>query len=264
MSTPPSVHTRRPQRRPSFVWLRLRRLLAIGVVCISSVVFGACSGSQQGMRLIFDDEFNGTSVDSTKWNALSGHPWGVPAYFTPQDVSVGNGNLDLLTERRSSNGYPYTTGMVTTQGKFSFLYGRVDIRARLPMGQGIWPGFWMLPPHQSPQVYEIDIMEMLGNHPNTVYMTVWHQSEYRQCRFHGPDYSADFHVFSIVWTASSVTWLIDDMQRCRITTIVPNTPMELLLDSWVGTSASWPGAPNASTAFPQHAYVDYVRVYQDA
>jgi beta-glucanase (GH16 family) len=241
----------------------LKAIKALMIVFIGLLVLDACSDLPSGTTLAFDDEFNGASLDTTTWNALTGHSWGGPAYFTLRDVSESNGNLDLTTEHQYSHGYGYTTGMVTTEGKFSFLYGRVDIRARLPKGQGIWPAFWMLPPHASPAKYEIDIMEMLGSDPHTVYMTVWHQPEHLQCQFHGPDFSADYHIFSVVWTSSSVTWMVDGAQRCKVTSIIPNIPMMLLLDNWVGDTGSWPGHPDASTVFPQRLYIDYVRIYRD-
>ena len=147
---------------------------------------------------IFDDEFNGTSLDTTKWNIESQDPGGSRSccslhqstYFTPQDVSVGNGNLVLETEKRNYNGYNYTTGMIQTQNLFAFQYGRIDIRAKLPGTQGIWPGFWMLPPNEAIPAFEIDIMELLGQDPHTVYMTNHWGSNQQQCWYTGPDFTA--------------------------------------------------------------------------
>ncbi len=219
---------------------------------------------------IFDDEFNGTHLDTTKWNIESQDPGGSrsccsyhqPTYFTPQDVSAGNGNLVLETEKRNYNGYNYTTGMVQTQNKFAFQYGRIDIRAKLPGTQSIWPGFWMLPPNETKPAFEIDIMELLGKDPRTVYMTNhWDSnSNYQQCQYTGPDFTASYHVFSVIWQPGSLTWFIDGIQRCHITQGVANTSMYLLLDTCIG--GKWGGSPDNTTVFPAYSSIDYVRVYQ--
>ena len=217
---------------------------------------------------IFDDEFNGTSLDTTKWNIESQDPGGSRSccslhqstYFTPQDVSVGNGNLVLETEKRNYNGYNYTTGMIQTQNLFAFQYGRIDIRAKLPGTQGIWPGFWMLPPNEAIPAFEIDIMELLGQDPHTVYMTNHWGSNQQQCWYTGPDFTAAYHVFSVVWQPGSLTWFIDGIQRCHLTQGVANTSMYILLDTWIG--GKWGGPPSSTTVFPAYCSIDYVRVYQ--
>jgi beta-glucanase (GH16 family) len=224
-------------------------------------VLGSCSISLPGQNLVFDDEFNGTHVDVSKWNVVNGPSWDQPTWFLPQSVQVHNGTLEITTERRSINGYHYTTGMVNSLGTFSFLYGRVDIRAMLPKGQGIWPGLWLLTSSAS---HETDMMELLGNDSHTVYMTVHYGSsgQYIGGQYTGPDFSADYHIFSVVWEPGRVTWYIDGVERFETTQHVSNQPMYLLLDTWVGTASSWPGAPDGTTVFPQHLSIDYVRVYQ--
>ncbi len=150
--------------------------------------------------------------------------------------------------------------MIQTQNLFAFQYGRIDIRAKLPGTQGIWPGFWMLPPNEAIPAFEIDIMELLGQDPHTVYMTNHWGSNQQQCWYTGPDFTAAYHVFSVVWQPGSLTWFIDGIQRCHLTQGVANTSMYILLDTWIG--GTWGGPSDNTTVFPAYSSIDYVRVYQ--
>lgn len=188
-------------------------------------------------------------------------------YMSPGNVQVSGGMLRIITEARHCGTRAYVSGALNSANKFDFLYGRVDIRARLPRGQGIWPAFWMLTydyPDQAAwdTAHEIDIMEMLGNDPHTIYTTLhWHDyNDDHQCYYSGDDYSRDFHTYSIIWTASAVRWFIDGQQVCDATEGVPTLPMYLLIDTAVG--GGWPGNPDATTPFPQFLDIDYVRVYK--
>jgi beta-glucanase (GH16 family) len=150
---------------------------------------------------------------------------------------------------------------VTTQSKFDFLYGRMDIRAQLPYGQGIWPAFWLLPTVQPAPLasHEVDIVELLGQDPNLAYMVNHWYTSRRYCTFTGPDFSRGYHVFSFVWSATSLEWYIDGTRRCEVTEGIPDTKMYLLLDTYTG---GWPGPPDQTTPFPEYTLIDYVRIYR--
>lgn len=225
-----------------------------------------------GWVLVWHDEFDGPSLDSSHWNVVSDGPDGyhncclnsTTGAWAPDDVSIVHGSLRLTTERRWYQGKPYTTGAVTTQGKFAFLYGRIDFRGRVPKGDGLWPAFWLLPeemPGASAQ-YEVDVMEALGQDTHTDYMVGWAPGWHNYCQYTGPDFSADYHVYSFVWTPTSSTWLIDGVARCTFTKGMPTVPMYVILNNHIG--GDWPVPPNATTHLPQYTDIDYVRVYAAA
>jgi beta-glucanase (GH16 family) len=174
-------------------------------------------------------------------------------------------------------GAAYTSSRMITKGKQSFLYGRVDIRAKLPYGQGIWPALWMLGENFSsvgwPKCGEIDIMEMIGgsNRENTVHGTLhWdldnaHASAGGSTSLVGETFSEKFHVFSILWNENEVSWLVDNKVYHTID-ITPAHMSEFHKKHFfifnVAVGGNWPGYPNATTEFPQRMKVDYIRVFQ--
>ena len=120
--------------------------------------------------LIWNDEFEGRRLDLRKWavgNASQPNFDGGINIYSPQDVDVENGDLVIRSRQLAGGKAAYSSGRVSTRESFSFLYGRVEIRARLPGTKGLWPAIWMLrrdgvwPP-------EIDVMEMLGDNPRRV------------------------------------------------------------------------------------------------
>ncbi|MBI4845052.1 MAG: family 16 glycosylhydrolase [Candidatus Omnitrophica bacterium] len=215
-------------------------------------------------RLIWHDEFDGETVDVSKWriedaaliknNELQ--------YYTPEDVYIENGMLVLRSQKRFMRGRGYTSGLVETSGKVAFKYGRVEVRAKLPKGKGLWPAHWMLP-QSGKWPPEIDITELIGHSPNTVHMTLhWGQRPEHKLRgtsFSGPDFSGDFHVFAIEWQPDYIRWFIDGEERFFIDENIPQEPFYIILNTAVG--GNWPGAPNSATKFPQFHQIDYVRVY---
>lgn len=224
--------------------------------------------------LAFDDEFNGSSLDTRKWNI---EDYGVGGYrncclnygkqyYTPQALSFANGSLQINAAGRTIENRDYTSGAITTENKFSFLYGRVDVRAKLPKTPGFWPAIWLLPYGTNAKlggVFEIDVMEFRGSAPNSIHMANhWGKQQVYQDYTGGPDYSQDYHVFSLVWTPQAITWYIDGSARFQVSQHVSNRNMYLIINSAIG--GSWGGLPNASTVLPQSMDIDYVRVYKSA
>ena len=223
-----------------------------------------------GWKLTFDDEFNGHTLDLAKWTPAD--PWGnernqeLQAYVKDA-FDVRDGFLHVNAEKRQAfyadKHREYTSGMMSTHGKFAQKYGRFEIRARVPKGKGMWPAFWLLPePLDWPP--EIDVLEILGHEPNKVYMT-HHFGEPRHHHssggsYVGPDFSADFHQFAVEWSSNSIVWFVDDVERFRSEKNIPQTKMYMLVNLAIG--GNWPGAPNEGTHFPADFAVDYVRVYE--
>ena len=236
-------------------------------------------------RLIFQDEFEGAAgspPDPTKWTYdLGAGGWGNNELerYTDARVNVeqdGRGHL-LVRATKNSSGQ-FESARIKTQGRFSFTYGRVEARMKLPRGQGVWPAFWMLGNDIQtvawPACGEIDIMENIGREPNTIHGTI-----------HGPGYSGahgigapfvfekselpsdSYHVYAVDWRPNRIDFLVDGSVYQTITPEelpagtkwVYDHRFFLLLNLAVG--GSWPGAPDATTVFPQELSIDWIRVY---
>ena len=182
----------------------------------------------------------------------------------------------IEARQQSFNGSPYTSTRMITKNKFDFQYGRVDIRAALPFGQGIWPALWMLGANIDdvgwPKCGEIDIMEIVGHEPATLHGTA-HWSGFDNHVFQGGStmlsdgiFYDEFHVFSIIWDDNSIRWLLDDQQyHSQSTTDAELTEFHesFFFIFNVAVGGNWPGSPDATTQFPQRMIVDYIRVFQE-
>lgn len=235
-----------------------------------------------GYNLVWRDEFDGDVLNSDYWTHEIGtgnNGWGNNElqYYRAQNTTIEEGNLIIEARKENFGGRNYTSSRIITKDKKSFKYGRVDICAALPKGQGIWPALWMLGSNFStvgwPACGEIDIMEMIGGpgNDNTVHGTV-HWSHNGSHASYGQSYSlpsgilADkWHVFSIIWNENTITWFIDDIQY-NIIDITPTGLSEFREEFFfifnVAVGGNWPGSPNSATVFPQRMAVDYIRVFQ--
>ena len=134
-----------------------------------------------GMSLVWSDEFSGSTLDQLNWNyEIGGNGWGnqeLENYTSRlQNSFVSNGNLIIEARQENLGSNNYTSARLTTKGKKEFKFGRIDIRAKLPVGKGIWPALWMLGANIStvpwPACGETDIMELIGITPSKVYGTL--------------------------------------------------------------------------------------------
>lgn len=233
-----------------------------------------------GYSLKWSDEFDGDILDKNSWNYETGaNGWGnneLENYTSNSNNSFISNHKYLVIEARK-DGNDYTSARVQTMGKKEFTYGRVDIRAKLPKGQGVWPALWMLGSNIGttpwPACGEIDIMELLGHEPNKVYGTMHWGNAGEGSTHIGDDYSLPngnfsekFHVFSLVWDSTKIEWLVDDQKYFTGTKEQVNgnypfdKPFFFILNVAVG--GNWPGNPDANTTFPQRMIVDYIRVFQ--
>lgn len=234
--------------------------------------------------LVWQDEFNGTSLNTDDWNYELGtgnSGWGNNElqYYKEENTTVADGYLIITALEESFAGSDYTSSRFTTEAKQEFQYGRIDIRAAMPYGKGLWPALWMLGSDFStggwPQCGEIDIMEMVGGNVagggnDVVHGTVHWDNDGQYANFGGsrvmPDPLANnFHVYSIIWDEDKIEWYIDDNKYHTID-ITPSGLSEFHQDFFfifnVAVGGNWPGSPNSATEFPQRMYVDYVRVFQ--
>jgi beta-glucanase (GH16 family) len=242
--------------------------------------------SYTGYLSVWNDEFSGTSLDLTSWGFdVGGSGWGNNElqYYTnnrPENIYLDNGKLIIQAKKEAFSGKEYTSSRILTKGKKDFTFGRIDIRAKLPVAKGLWPALWMLGKKIDqtnwPSCGEIDIMELVGTDPNKVYGTLhWASASSSTTRVqYGTNYTlptgtfADkFHVFTTIWSADNVEILVDDISYYKFdktkvgAAAYPfNEPFFLIFNVAVG--GDWPGAPNAATTFPQQMVVDYVRVFK--
>ena len=246
----------------------------------------AATAADSQWQLVWSDEFDGTALDLSKWEfEVNAHGGGNNElqYYITNNVRVSGGLLTIEARKEHYTGSggtrEYTSARIRTRGKGDWLYGRFDIRAKLPKGKGIWPAIWMLPTDQSyggwPHSGEIDIMELLGHDPKKVHGTL-HYSDAKSHRSKGTNFvlgsrsfADDFHLFRFEWEPVAMRWYVDGHLYQTLTNWQSRTKpfpapfdqrFHLLLNLAVG--GNWPGNPDANTAFPQAMTVDYVRVYR--
>lgn len=278
-------------------WSRLKNWRALTSFLFLSLLVGFAqflAAQPQGFTggvLVFEDEFDGTEVNTDNWTLLTGDgtDFGLPAgwgnnelqFYKPENATVANGFLTITAKEESVEGYDYTSARMISENKQDFKYGRFEMRAKMPIGQGIWPAYWMF--FTGPGEYggwaasgEIDIMEYIGSDPNRVFGTIHYGQPAPNNLNTSIDYflpsgtfNDDFHTFAMEWEPGEIRWYVDNELYATQTIWWSNggpypAPFDqdfhLLLNLAVG--GNLPGNPDASTVFPQEYIVDYVRVYQ--
>ncbi len=245
-----------------------------------------------GCVLVWSDEFDGTEVDLTKWTFQlgDGTEVGLPPgwgnnelqYYQADNATVAGGLLTITAREESVAGYDYTSARLRSLGKGDWTFGRMEMRARMPIGQGLWSAFWML--SSDPSIYgtwaasgEIDVIEYLGDDPDRIFGTIHYGASFPGNVFSStgytlpgpPDFHDGFHTFAVEWEADEIRWYVDGVEYASRDSWFStggefpapfDVDFHLLLNLAVG--GSLPGPPDATTVFPQEYVVDYVRVYQ--
>jgi beta-glucanase (GH16 family) len=253
-----------PIRRASSTALAL--LLTATVVTGPGYMAAAAAGLPNGLlaqsRLVFSDDFGGTSLDTSKWTAN----WlGSPAAttppvntaetdcYSPSQVSVGGGELNLTAVARTctvdGKTYDYTSGLVQSDGKFAFTDGFAQARIWTPAGAGLWPAFWLDGQHW-PNDGEIDVLEAYGTDVSTFHYHYEGGAPGGGTNIAGA--TAGWHTYAVYWNATSTTWYYDGKQVYSMATPV-NDPMYLVLNLGVNSDAA---------AVPATMRVSYVKVWQ--
>jgi beta-glucanase (GH16 family) len=252
-------------------------------------------------KLVWSDDFDKPGLpDSAKWNYEEGFVRNNEAqYYTrarSENARVENGMLVIEARkerlrnaaydpaaqgkgagRRSREFADYTSASLTTRGKASWTYGRIEVRAKLPPGRGTWPAIWTLGTNNSkgwPACGEIDIMEFVGFDPGIIHANI-HTRKYNHLQKTGkgsqiaiPDACDTFHIYALEWDADHLDFFVDG--RKYFTYANEGSGVEawpydqdqyLILNLAIG--GAWGGAKGVDDAcFPQRYYIDYVRVYQ--
>ena len=238
-------------------------------------------------NLVFEDDFNGADLDPQVWAKEVGMlRKGEPQYFTNrrENCFVENGCLVIRTLRENYEGAEYTSASVITGPRKAWLYGRIEMRAKLPRSRALWPAFWTLGVNFSdgvdwPLCGEIDIMEMTGGagvrDRETLSTVHWESYEKRgHDQYGGREKSyvndrplcEDFHIYAVEWDAEGMTFFFDEHELYRME-ITPdmqgafNKPHFIILNT---SLENWgpDSCPNEETELPQDYIIDYVRVYQ--
>jgi beta-glucanase (GH16 family) len=251
-------------------------------------------------RLVWSDEFPGHRLDAGKWTVEDRSTFGDGNHELaclmnrPDNVRVAAGRLQLVVRRESPplpcgdhdprfpGGRPYSSTMITTQGRAAWHTGTFEVRAKLPTGArsaGLWPAFWMRPVSRADGTGEIDVFEAIGSSsgsgPETrvVHQTLWadgggsaKRSVVAPVGAGGP--SAGFHTYTVQWRGDSVAWYVDGRRTLYVDRhdapwLASALRGKFFLRLNVAVGGSWPGAPTAATKLPQAMIVDWVRVYQD-
>lgn len=270
-----------------------RRALTLGIALLGLTL--ASSAAQATWSLVWSDEFEGTTLNTSNWTIDVGNGcpslcgWGNNEleWYRPENVEVTGGNLVLTAKEEYYGGSSFTSGKVHTRDKHSFRYGRIEMRAKLPVGGGLWPAFWMMPQDDAYGGWassgEIDIMES-SNAMTTVggalhYGGEWpdNTSTSGSTNLGGTSFADDFHVYAIEWEETQIRWYVDGnlfMSRSNTSwwsagaTGNPYAPFDqpfyLILNLAVG--GWYTGCTDASCVtadLPQQYLIDYVRVYED-
>jgi beta-glucanase (GH16 family) len=246
------------------LFILLVLLLAAGFFPAPAVPVNVAQAADS-WNLVWSDEFNGASLDASKWTAVTNcgdKRNNEQQCYMSDDVSVSNGALVIKSEKRSKNGYSYTSGAVKTGSKFTTSYGKIEFNAMLPAGgQGLWPALWLYPTNAWPP--EIDVLEAVNN-MNEIHMTYhWgteanHQQDLGSAGISNA--SGQFHTYGVEWEPGAIRWYIDgSLKRSHTGSDVTSSAMQIYMN--VALGGDWPGSVGANTAFPQSMLVDYVRVY---
>ena len=237
-----------------------------------------------GLTLVWSDEFNAAALNQTDWNFETGDGcpncgWGnneLEYYTNGDNLSLQSGKLIIEAREESLGGKNYTSSRITTKNKKFFKFGRIDIRARVPETQGIWPALWMMPQDNKyggwPSSGEIDIMELKGQEPTKLISTVHYGpgpgSTFITKSIISPTaLSNEFHVYSLVWEQDKLQFMLDNVVFSTINKADLGGNNYPFNESFffifnVAVGGNFLGSPNATTYFPQWLAVDYVRVFQ--
>jgi beta-glucanase (GH16 family) len=186
-------------------------------------------------------------------------------WYTPEQVVVRDGRVRLVAQRRSAQGQPFVSGMISTgpgpddDAGFTFTYGRAELRARIPRGAGLWPAFWLLPADRESKP-EIDVMEHTTDRPGTLQMHLHYRDGDDEEQSLGREWDGltpGWHRFGVDWRPGRLTWLLDGHERWTVRgPMVPDEPMYLIANLAVDGDP----APTARTPLPAAFVLDWIRV----
>ena len=239
--------------------------------------------SERKYTLVWEDDFNGESINRDNWGNEIGFIRNHELqYYTdsPENAYIEDGCLVIRAVPTGKEDVKYTSASLNTYGKRSFLYGRIEMRAKLPYGKGIWPAFWTLGTdirqHGWPFCGEIDIMELIGTGSKTaaeigmgdgvISGTIHYPNKkdhLKRCELLDGKYADDFHIIGMEWTKQHILWYVDGIIYNKVDiSDLPSFHKEHYILLNIAVGGDWPGSPDESTVFPQRYIIDWVRYYK--
>ena len=244
------------------------------VLLFTAIFFSACKEKE---NIIFYEDFNGQSLDTTIWNYELGNGcpnlcgWGnnERQFYTKENVEVKDGNLVITATKDSL----YQSGRITTKDKFEFKYGIIEARLKLPEGSGLWPAFWMLGSNIGevgwPACGEIDIMEYVGKKPHEIHTTLHTLDSFGQSKntkiITNASIEEGFHTYKVNWTKDQIAFYID---KKEVYTFAPkeknektwpfDQPFFVILNLAIGGNFGGPEVDDS--IFPKEFIIDYIKV----
>ena len=231
-------------------------------------------------KLMWSDEFDQLILNSDNWNFEIGDGcpnicgWGNNEHqiYTDTNHLLQDGNLVIQARLQDDE---YTSTRIITKDKIEYTYGYFEVRAKLPVGQGMWPAFWMLGSNisevQWPLCGEIDVLEYVGKEPGEIFTSLHTESSHgntintKKTKF--PEIEEGFHVYKVNWSKDQIEFFVDSKSVYAYTPKNKNQeewpfdqPFYLLLNLAVGGNCGGPQVDDS--IFPQEFIIDYVRIYQ--
>ncbi|NND73217.1 MAG: glycoside hydrolase family 16 protein [Rhodothermales bacterium] len=270
----------------------------IGCLTIILTAYAGCRASADDRKssfpddvsweLVWSDEFDGSDLDTTKWsyqigdgcaNRLCGWGNNELQWYTRENAVVTDGNLVIHARHDPGAETQFTSSRIRTLNQGDWKYGKFEVRAALPTGQGLWSAIWMMPSDNAYGSWaasgEVDIVEALGHLPDRVYGTLHYGDRWPEntqsgdTLFFDDTAISEFHTYSIIWQHGKIEWFVDDTKFGEQTSWYTSghefpAPFDkrfhLILNVAIG--GAWPENPDSTTTFPQQMVVDYVRVYK--
>ena len=254
--------------------MRLINTILFFILISSATLFG------QERKVVWEENFNGDDLEMQSWNFETGDGcpelcgWGnnEKQIYTTENHRIKNGFLYITAQKTKDK---YTSTKITTKGKKEFQYGKVEIRAKLPLGKGLWPAFWMLGANIDtvgwPECGEIDILEYVGKEPEYIFTSL-----------HTPDshgitintkkdivkgIEQGFHTYAIDWSPERIKFLVDGKSFYTFSPDIKNEdvwpfdqPFYIILNLAIGGNFGGPEVDDS--IFPQEFIIDYIKVYQ--
>lgn len=250
------------------------------IIVFALISIQICVAQKAKRKLIWQENFNGSTLNQNVWNFELGNGcpnicgWGnnEKEVYTNNNHQIIDGKLII---RAKKEGQVYTSTRITTKDKKQFQYGRIEARAKLPLGKGLWPAFWMLGSNISqvgwPKCGEIDILEYVGKTPHIAYTSLHTQDSHGETintkKTNIPKIEEGFHLYTIDWTKDKIEFFIDNKS---VYTFQPelknentwpyNQPFYFIINLAVG--GNFGGADIDDKVFPQEFIIDYIKVYQ--
>ena len=251
----------------------MNKFLILLMVC--SISFA----QPKGKKLVWEENFNGKNLNEEIWNVELGDGcpncgWGNSErqLYTNENHKFVKGNLVITAKKEEGK---YTSTRITTKGKKEFQYGYFEAKAKLPVGNGIWPAFWMLGSNIDkvgwPKCGEIDILEYVGREPDMVFTSLHTQDSHgntintKKTKFE--DIEDGYHIYAMDWSKDKIDFFVDGKlvytfnPEHKTEAIWPyNQPFYFIVNLAIGGNFGGPAVDDS--IFPQDFSVDYIKVYQ--